>query len=498
MKKTTFKYALYGIALAGVALSIYHYGGRWWAQRQINQIVFHGVSVPDTSNPELKKELMAEQKKMAEREFVEAACRNDEKLAKMFLRAGYSPNARNKHGLTPLHCAAGKGNLELATALIAAGADMKARSNEDDVTPLHFAAAYRKWELVKLFVKKGLSINEPSKLGTAAMIIGDDDALYRMAQLNPNGDKFYDLQEPLATSINMLSSLGATLDMIAPNGNTLMHHAAREHDVELMNTLLTKYGVDVNTKNNRGETPLIYAVKTPPWVTRHRSNNYLPAVEWLVKNGADKNARDQDGWSIALAAARHKELLALLSPDLNFNVADNNGDSIWSLPGAWEPVQFARTQATIGVPLMLDGRPGKGPLHVAAKDAKLDDTLYFLQRGVDPRQIDQDGLTPLHVVLQSSGGMGDVRKNRLLIAKALLDAGADVNARTPQGLTPLMMAENKPGEIIQLLLDHKADVNATAMENNKPLSVLDRFARRANTEGMELLVKAGARKATLN
>jgi ankyrin repeat protein len=212
-----------------------------------------------------------------------------------------------------------------------------------------------------------------------------------------------------------------------------------------------------------------------------------------VKSGADINARDQNGWSIALRAVRDADFLALLTPGLYLNVADDKGNSIWSSPG-WDSALFARRQAEIGVPLMQNGKPGIGPLHVAVKEALLSDVKYFLQRGVNPNQVDQDGLTPLHEVARWTGGPGEHRINRSLIVKALLDAGVDVNARTAQGLTPLMLANNQPGEITQILVDRKADVNATAIENGKPLAVMDYFLRKANTQGIEVLLKAGARK----
>jgi ankyrin repeat protein len=114
---------------------------------------------------------------------------------------------------------------------------------------------------------------------------------------------------------------------------------------------------------------------------------------------------------------------------------------------------------------------------------------------VSPNQTDHEGLTALHEAIRSTGGSGNVVVNRPLIIKALLAAGADVNARTAKGLTPLMMAVGQSAEVVRMLIEHRADVNAMTMENGRLLSVLDRFQQRANADGIELLLKAGARTA---
>lgn len=489
MKKRILIYALLLAALLGVAAMAYRPIDRWRARGQVEQLLEKGPATKElfVKFPELRQQ-------MADQTFLESACSGDWNVAGMFLRAGHPANARSQAGLTPLHCVVARGNLDFAKDLVGAGADVKARTTELELTPMHYAVWYRQWELARYLASKGASINEASKIGPPAILAGNDGAVWRTDRLRPEVDKWKRPKASLAADIKELQSLGAALDASGPNGTTLLHWAARVQDVPLMKLLVEKAGLSANAKNARGETPLLFALADAPWEALNGAGSHVATVTWLLGQGADVNARDEDGASVALRAVKHPELLELLGPDLDLGVADNQGRSIWSALGAGA-VAFARTQASIPIPRMADGNTGFGPLHACVKDAALDCTEYFLQRGVSPNQSDQDGLTALHMALASSGGSGNVAMNRPLIVKALLAAGADVNARTAKGLTPLMMAVGQPAEVVRMLIEQRADVNAMTMERGRLLSVLDRFQQRANAEGIELLLKAGARTA---
>ena len=76
-----------------------------------------------------------------------------------------------------------------------------------------------------------------------------------------------------------------------------------------------------------------------------------------------------------------------------------------------------------------------------------------------------------------------------------MDKGADVNARTKSGETPLMLAaagnqpEGNQPEVVRLLLDKKADVNARDDEGRTPLMFA---AENGRLENAKLLLSEGA------
>jgi len=69
-------------------------------------------------------------------------------------------NARDSDESTPLHCAAWKGHVEVASALLDAGADIEA-SNQNDhwgTTPLHAAAHGNQRAVVELLLRRGANV----------------------------------------------------------------------------------------------------------------------------------------------------------------------------------------------------------------------------------------------------------------------------------------------------------------------------------------------------
>jgi ankyrin repeat protein len=100
---------------------------------------------------------------------------------------------------------------------------------------------------------------------------------------------------------------------------------------------------------------------------------------------------------------------------------------------------------------------GYTPLHFAAFFARGPAVRLLLDRGADVGAVARNEMEvqPLH-----SAVAADARE----VVAALLNAGADVNARQAGGFTPLMAAEQNEaeGEMVRLLMDHGAEESAEA------------------------------------
>lgn len=119
--------------------------------------------------------------------------------------------------------------------------------------------------------------------------------------------------------------------------------------------------------------------------------------------------------------------------------------------------------------------------------------LLFLQSGMSAKVQGADGTTALHCLLRS-------RKNNL--AALLVSKGADVNAKTNVGQTPLMeAAKSGSSEEMQALISAGASVNASDNFGNTPLLLAAGAVCSATSckeEAIDLLLSHGADPKVVN
>lgn len=95
---------------------------------------------------------------------------------------------------------------------------------------------------------------------------------------------------------------------------------------------------------------------------------------------------------------------------------------------------------------------------------------------------DESSFTALHVLMT---------EDRPDIAQLLIKAGADVNARTDEQMTPLHLAQH--AALVQILVRHGADINARAEGGQTPLHVAaSEDADSVTPDVLQALLLAGA------
>jgi hypothetical protein len=192
----------------------------------------------------------------------------------------------------------------------------------------------------------------------------------------------------------------------------------------------------------------------------------------LISDGATLKAIEASGLARDLdALARNRALAAPFVRGHPIPFADNQVSSfVEFFANAWLPEQK--------VLLLLSGHPN--PLTEAVVNGDTEGTRVLL---TSHRFVKKDINRALFDAALSRYDNGDV-------IKLLSDAGADINARTPDGATPLMNAVAHPCNL-RPLLDRGADLNARDKWGRNALQL----ARDANeTSAIRLLEEAGAKK----
>jgi ankyrin repeat protein len=103
-------------------------------------------------------------------------------MATLLLANGANVNETDNYGKTPLFGAARKGSKDMVELLTAHGADINAR-NKDGWTPLHLVARFGQTEAVELLMGKGADINAKANDGRTALRVAIDERKSAVVEL---------------------------------------------------------------------------------------------------------------------------------------------------------------------------------------------------------------------------------------------------------------------------------------------------------------------------
>ena len=211
-------------------------------------------------------------------------------------------------------------------------------------------------------------------------------------------------------------------------------------------------------------------------------SNKPAVIQALLDAGANVSARDPRGITPLHSAATLNDnpavLLALLDGGADIE-AKISGDE---LPGSTPLHLAAMLNYNPETTRILQEQSARIPRPAAYyEDPAVLQAL--LDAGADFNARDQFGQSPLHAAAAINPNPA--------VTNALLNAGADINVRDDIGLTPLHFAASSGySEVIQALLDTGADFNARDSEGRTPLHDAAEFSEN-RTDGHS--VPAGRR-----
>jgi uncharacterized protein len=385
----------------------------------------------------------------------DAAERGDVETVVALLKQGADVNAAQGDGMTALHWAAMKGNAELASVLLYAGASSESTTRLGGYTPLHLASRLGKAEAVGALVEQGADVS--AKTSTGAM------PLHLAAS---SGD---------VASIAMLLERGAEVDgREGVYEQTPLMWATAQNRLDAMRTLLDA-GADVRATTKVVDYAKISELDGPD---RQRRNQVLQArVQASRAARAEREAREAPAPAEAPATEAAAEEEAPEEPveeeaaeevaeeeaaeeeAAEEEAAEEEAAEEEEAPTEEDPREAARRALEegrqqqggaqrarpaeepasgaepepLGYADLVGKEGGLTALHYAARDGYFQAAELLLSRGADVNQISGDGTSPL--LMTTINGNYD-------LAMRFLEEGADPNLESEDGATPLFATLN--------------------------------------------------------
>ena len=378
----------------------------------------------------------------------------------------------------PVADAAQEADLTTVRVLIGQGADVNV-SQGDGMTAMHWAAFHDDLELARAL----LSVRADVDLGTR---VGGLQPLWMAAT---NGS---------AEMIRVLVDAGADVNAANGTGATPLMAAAMSGSGDAV-VLLLDEGAFANARETaNGQTPLMFAA----WEDR------ADVIRLLIDRGAHVGLTS---WVVSMAEQQYDSDGNPLPPRRPRAPGGNSVmGGMTALLFAARDGHLAAVEALVEGGANVDqvaGGEGSSPTVIAIANGHYTVAKYLLDVGADPNVENVDGLAPLYATINMrfapvswapNPRTDQERVDAVTLVAALLDAGADPDARiarglwfsptshnrlwiNPAGATPFWRAaQASDGESMRLLLRAGADPHLATTDGTTPLMVASGIGWRGN------------------
>ena len=401
-----------------------------------------------------------------------AVHRNDTALVDLLIAAGADVSAANRYGVQPISLAAENGNAAILEALLDAGADPNAALPEGE-TVLMTAARTGDAASIRALLVRGADPNARDRFR------GQTALMWAAARNNAN-------------AVHALAELGADLHARtesatrAPNGNRLFYappptgftaltFAARGGHQDAMRVLLAA-GADINDTLSDGQSALVVAVANANW----------ELADYMLDRGADPNLAGA-GWNALHQLLRTRRM--------------NTGFGFPApIPsGGVDSIDVLKKMIALGVDGdarmttngMKDGqrnrlnRLGATPFFLAAKVTDTEAMRVLIDAGADTVTPSADGTTPLMVAAglaiwnpgEDGGSLPGQEDEVLEAVRMCVELDNEINAVNYRGETALHGAAFRgANNVAEYLVEQGADLDARTDRGYSPLAIADGFS----------------------
>jgi len=325
--------------------------------------------------------------------FALAIERGHKDIAELLANKGANVNSADNEGSALLHRTVQNGQGDVAAFLIDEGVDVNTKNNKG-YTPLYEAVWNSDANMVELLVLNGADVDAKNNSGYIPL----SEAIW-------NEDR---------EMIKRLVANGADVNFVAKDDWPFLHYLAENNDRELVELFLA-HGAKLNVKDNIGRTELHIAVSegnqdlarflvskgaTASELHLAACLGDLARVKSLAEEGVDVDTKDEAGWTpLYWAASMAEEEVAefLIGKGAGIDVRGNINRTSLHQAAFVGAAKLASLLISKGADPNARGKDNGTPLHLAAAGGHKDVVQLLLANGVDVNVENNQGRTPLAV-----------------------------------------------------------------------------------------------------
>ena len=432
----------------------------------------------------------------------DAAAKGDVEAVRTLLRQGEDANTAQPDGMTALHWAAQRNQVEVAEVLLYAGATLRPMTRMGGYTPLHLAARSGNTEVARTLLEAGADPDFYTATGVTALHFAAQANVPELVSAlvehgaDPNAVDGFSQRTPLmfAAAGNSAKAVGALVeagaDMSIQTAIKDYEEIVRVANEERQTRERVRRAAEPPTEGDGPETNGGQARAGAPQQQAAQAAQANAEPDDDEEEVEEESAKADDEEAEAEKEPEEPPVKALSSTE---QIGKQGGFTALHYAAREGHIQSARVLVEGGADVnQVTGGDQSSPMLVAVINGNYDLARMLLEHGADPNIASDDGAAPLFATLNIEWSLRtwypqpqmfrQQETSYLEFMELLLEAGADPNARTSThiwyaaynagrmgvdftGATPFWRAAYATDvKAMKLLASHGADPNISTIK----------------------------------